>query len=189
MLPVQIQGGETASSSVLFWSTSALLVVVAQSLSYIRLFVTSWSATCQAPLSFTISQSLLKLMSIELVMPFNHLILFHPLLQLPSMCPTIRVFSNESALHIGGQSTGASASATVLPVNIQDWFALKLTGLSSRDSQESSPASQFYSIKSSALRLLYSPTLTSVHDYWKNHSYDYLDLWWQNDVSAFYYTV
>ena len=81
---------------------------------------TSWTAAWKSSLSFTTSQSLLKLMSIELVMPSNHLILCHPLLQLPSMCLTIRVFSNESALHIGGESTGASASATVLPMNIQD---------------------------------------------------------------------
>ena len=74
-------------------------------------------------------------------------------------------------------------------MNIQDWFSLRLTGLSPRDPQESSPASQFYSIKSSALRLLYSATLASIHDYWKNHSYDYLDLWRQNDVSAFWYAV
>ena len=73
---------------------------VLQSLSYVRLFVTPWSAACQAFLSFTISQSLLKLMSIELVMPSNHLILCRPLLLLPSIFPSIRVFSNESVLHI-----------------------------------------------------------------------------------------
>ena len=63
-------------------------------------FVTPWTAACQASLSFTISQSLLKLMSIELVMPSNHLILCHPLLLPPSIFPSIRVFSNESALHV-----------------------------------------------------------------------------------------
>ena len=68
-------------------------------------------------------------MSIESVMPSNHLILCHPLLLLPSIFPSIRVFSNESVLLIGGQSIEVSASALVLPVNIQDWFPLGLTGL------------------------------------------------------------
>ena len=79
----------------------------------------------------------------------------------------------------GGQSTGASASAAVLPMNIQGWFPLGLTGLislQSRDSQESSPAPQLETINSWALSLLYGPTLTSVHNYWKNHSFDYTDL-------------
>ena len=71
-----------------------------QSLSRVRLFVTPWTAACQASLSITNSQSLLKLMSIESVMPSNHLILCHPLLLLPSIFPSIRVFSNESVLHI-----------------------------------------------------------------------------------------
>ena len=70
------------------------------SLSHVQLFAIPWTAACQASLSFTISQSLLKLMSIELVMPSNHLILCHPLLLLPSVFPSIRVFSNESALCI-----------------------------------------------------------------------------------------
>ena len=75
----------------------------------------------------------------------------------------------------GGQSIGVSASAAVLPMNIQDWFPLRLTGwisFSARDSQESSPTPQFKSISSSVVSSLYSPTLTSVHDYWKNHSFD-----------------
>ena len=73
----------------------------------------------------------------------------------------------------GGQSIGASASASVLPTNIQSWFPLGLIGLPPccpRDSEESSPAPQFESISSSALSPLYGPTLTSIHDYWKNHS-------------------
>ena len=76
------------------------MVIVAQSLSHIQLFETLWTAARQASLSFTISQSLLKFISIELVMPSNHLILCQPLLLLPSIFPSIRVFSNESALHI-----------------------------------------------------------------------------------------
>ena len=77
---------------------------------------TTWTASCQASLSITNSQSLLKLMSIELVMPSNHLLLCHPLLLLPSIFPSIRGFSNESVLGIGGQSIGVSASASVLPM-------------------------------------------------------------------------
>ena len=74
----------------------------------------------------------------------------------------------------GGQQMGASASSLVLPMNIQDWFPLGLTGspCSPRDYQESSPTPQFKSISFSALSLLYGPTLTSIHDYWKNHSFD-----------------
>ena len=93
-----------------------------QSLSPVRLFVTPWTAAHQASLSITNSQSLLKLMSFELVMPSSHLILCHPLLLLPSVFASIRVFFNESVLHISGQSTGVSASASVLPMSIQDWL-------------------------------------------------------------------
>ena len=76
---------------------------------------------------------------------------------------------------LGGQSIGVSASASVLPINIQDWFPLGLIGwisLQSRDSQESSPTPQFKSINSLVLSFLHSPTLTSIHDYWKNYSHD-----------------
>ena len=90
-----------------------------QLLSHVRRFVIPRTAACQASLSFTITQSLLKLMSIELVMPFNYLILCHCLLLLPSVFPSIRVFSNESALTSGGQSIDPSASTSVLPMNIQ----------------------------------------------------------------------
>ena len=77
-----------------------IFIVVVQSLSRVQLFVTQWTAACKASLSFTIFQSLLKLMSSESVMPSNHLLLCCPLLLLPSVFPSIRVFSNESALHI-----------------------------------------------------------------------------------------
>ena len=88
----------------------------------------------------------------------------------------------------GGQSIGVSASASVFPMNIQDWFPSGWIGwisLQSRDSQESSPTTQFKSINSSALSFLYSPTLTSIHDYWKNHSFDQTDLCLQSNGSAF----
>ena len=87
-----------------------------------------WTAACQASLSFTISWSLLKLMSIELVMPSNHLILYCSLLLLPSIFPSIRVFSMSQFFSSGSQSIGASAPASVLPMTIQDWFPLGLTG-------------------------------------------------------------
>ena len=92
------------------------------------LFVTSWTAACQAFLSITNSWSLLKLMFIELVMPSSHLIFCHDLLLLPSVFPSIRVFSSESVLTSDGQNIGISASTSVLPMNIQDWFPLGWTG-------------------------------------------------------------
>ena len=239
--------------------------VVVQSLSSVWLLVTPWTATHQASLSFTISRSLLKLMSIESVMPSNHFVLCHPLFLLSSIFPSIRVFYDESALCIrwpkywhfsispsnesvllvtqscptlcdpmdcsmpgfpcpsptprvypnscplsqwchttisssvipfsscpqslpalgsfqisqlftsGGQRIGVSASTSVLPMNSQDWSALGWTGwisLQSKNSQESSPTPQFKSISSLALSFLYNPTLSSIHDYWKNHSFD-----------------
>ena len=88
----------------------------------------------------------------------------------------------------GGQSIGASASVSVLLMNIQDWFPLGLPGWtsrSSRDSQESFPTSQFKSVNSLALSFLYCPSLTSKHDYQKNHSFDHIDHCWQSNVSAF----
>ena len=88
-----------------------------------------WTAALQVSLSFTISQSLLKLMSIKSVMSSNHLILCRPLLLLPLIFPSIMVFSNESALLIRCQSIVASASASVLPLNSQGWFPLEWTGL------------------------------------------------------------
>ena len=124
------------------------------------------ATACQASLSITNSQSLLKLMSIESVMPSNHLILCCPLLLLPSIFPSIRVFSNES----GGQSIRVSASASVLPMNSQGSFPLGLTGLISLQSMGLSRVSsppQFKSISSLVLSFLYGPTLISIHDYCK----------------------
>ena len=97
-------------------------------LSCVWLFTTPWAKACQASLYITNSQRLLKLMSIESVMPSNHLILCHPLLLLPSIFPSIRVFSNESVLHVKWQSIGVSASVSVLLMNIQAWSLLGWTG-------------------------------------------------------------
>ena len=134
--------------------------------------------SCQAPLSFTVSQSLLWFMYIDSVMLSNHSSPFFPFSSCPHSFPASGSFQRSQLFTSGGQSIGASVSAPVLPMNIQDWFPLGLTGLIS-----STP--QFESINSSALSLLYGPTLTSIHDYWKNHSFDYTDLCWQSDVSAF----
>ena len=146
--------------------------------SHIQLFATPWTAACQASLSFTISRSLLTLMSIVSLMPSNHLILCCPLL-LPSVFPSLRVFSNDLAFHVRW-SKYWSFSFSISPSNEYSGliFFLGWTGLislqscSPKDSQESSPAPQFENNNSLALSLLYGPTLTSVHDYWKNHSFD-----------------
>ena len=99
-----------------------------QSLSCVQLFATPWTVACQASLYITNSWSLLRLMSIQLVMPSNHLVLCCPLLLLPSIFPSIRVFSNESVLHISWPKYWSFSSASVLPMNIQDWFPLECTG-------------------------------------------------------------
>ena len=99
-----------------------------QSLSRVRLFGTPWTAAHQASLSITNSWSLLKLMSIQSVMPSNHLILCCPLLLLPSIFPSIRSFPVSQFFASGGQSIGVSASASVLLMNIQNLFPLELTG-------------------------------------------------------------
>ena len=142
-----------------------------QLLSSVQLFATPWTAACQASLSIANSWSLLKLMSIESVMPFNHLILCCPFLLLPSIFPSIRVFSNESVLHIRW-SKYWSFSFNISPSNEcsglisfrMDWLE-RLA--SPRDSQESSSTSHFKSINSPLLSFICSPTLISIHDYWK----------------------
>ena len=90
-------------------------------------------------------------------------------------CPASGSFPMSQFFPSGGQSIAASASTSVLPMNIQDWFPLGLTGLISLESkgaQESSPMPQFKSINSSVLSLLYGPILTSIHNSWKNHNFD-----------------
>ena len=131
-----------------------------QLLSHVRLFSIPWTAACQASLSITNSWSLAKLMSIESVMPSNYLIICHFLLLLPSIFPSIRVFSNESALHIWWP-TCWSFSFNIRPSSEHPGlisFRMDLVGspCSPRDSQESSPTPQFKSINSSALSFLYS---------------------------------
>ena len=150
------------------------LNIVVQSLNCVQPFATPWTAAHQAPLSFTFSQNLLKFMSIESVKLSNHLILCRPLLFPPSIFPNIRVFSSESALHIRWPKFW-SFSFSISPSNEfselisfrMDWFDL----LEVQGTQNCSPMPQFKSINSSELSFLYGPTLTSIHDYWKNHSF------------------
>ena len=142
--------------------------------------MTPWTASCQASLSITNSQSLLKLTSTESVIPSNHLILWRPLLLLSSIFLSIRVFFNVSILRIRWPNYW-SLSFSISPSNEYsglisfriDWFdLLAVQGI-------------LKSLLLSALSFLYGPTLTSIHDYWKNHSFDYMDLCWQSNVSAF----
>ena len=136
-----------------------------QSHNCVWLFVTPWTATFQASLSTTNSQSLLKLMSTESVMPSNHLILCRHLFLLPSIFPSIRVFSNEQILCIRWPKYW-SFSFSISPSKCvfgADFFRI-WSPCSSRNSQGSSPAPQFKSINSLALSLLCSPTFTSIHE-------------------------
>ena len=138
-----------------------------QLLSHVQLFEISWTAACQATMSITNSWSLNKLMSIELVMPSKHLIFCCPFLFPPF--PESGSFQMSQVFTSSGQSIGVSASTSVLPLNTQDWSPLGWMGwilCSPKNFQESSPTPQFKSINSSVLSFLYSPTLTSIHDYY-----------------------
>ena len=147
-----------------------------QSLSHIQVFVTLWTAAWQGSLSITNSRRLLKLMSITLVIPSNHLVFWHPLFLTLPIFPSIRVFSSESVLHIRWPEY-CSFSFSISPSNEYlgliffriDWLDFLA---SPRDSQEYSPTPQLKSINSLALSFLYSLPLISIHDYWKNHSFD-----------------
>ena len=157
--------------SVYIFMSIGLLPPSIQSLGRVQLFVTPWTAARQASL-----RSLLKLMAIESVMPSNHLILCLPLLLPPSIFPSIRVFSNESVLRIRWPnyrsfsfSISPSSDYSGLTSFRMGWLDLLC---SPRDSKESSPTPQFKSINFSVLSFLYSLTLRSIHDYWKNHSFD-----------------
>ena len=151
-----------------------------------------WIAESQASLSITKARSSLKLMCIESVMPSSHLILCHPLLHLPPVFPSIRIFSNESVLCIRwpnywsfGFSLSPSNEYSGLISFRIDWFELLSV-------QGTLNNLQYYSSKTSTLlvlSLLYGLSLSPTHDYWKNHSFDYPDLCWQSGVPAFWYTV
>ena len=150
---------------------------------------TLWTSARQVSLSITNSRRLLKLMSIESVIPSNYLILCRPLLPTPSIFPSIRVFSNESVLHIRwlkywnfNFSISPSNEYAGLISFRMDW--LDLLAVQGTLKRESSPTPQFKIINSSAFSLLYGPTLTCIHNYWKNHNFDRTDLCWQSNVPA-----
>ena len=147
-----------------------------QLLSHVLHFVTPCTAVCQAFLYYTFSRSLLKLMSIELMMPSNYLIICHPLLLLLSVFPSIfsqQSFPRNQYFTSGGQSIGVSASASVLPVNIQDWFPLVWTGLISLQSKGHSRGFSNTTVQKHLLwhSAFFMVQLTSLHDYWENHSF------------------
>ena len=140
-----------------------------------RLFATPWTAAHRASPSITNSLSLLKLMSIEPVMPSNNLILCHPLLFPPSIFPSIRVFSNELALCIRWPNYWGFSFNIILPMNTQDWFCLRWTSWISLQSKGLSRVFSKTTVQkhnSLVLSFLYGSTLTSILDYWKNHSFD-----------------
>ena len=146
-----------------------------QSLSCVRLFVTPWTTAHQASLSITNSRSLLKVTSIESVILSNISSSVVPFSSHLQSFPASRSFQMSQFFPSGGQSIGVSASTSVLPMNIQDWSPLGWTGLISLQSKGLSRVfsnTKFKSINSSALSLLYSPTLTSIRGYWENHSFD-----------------
>ena len=122
------------------------------------------------------------------LMPLNHLILYHPLLFLPSIFPSIRVFSKESDVCIRWPKywnfnfSPSNKYSGLISCRI-DWFAL--LAVQGTFKSLHNPASQFKSINSLAFNLLYGPILTYVHDCWKNHRFDYMDLCQQSDVCAF----
>ena len=135
-----------------------------QPISCVQFFATSWTAAGQASLSITNSWSLLKLMSIQSVMPSNHLILCCPLLLLPLIFPCIRVFSNELALHIRWPKYW-SFSFNISPSNEHSRLICFRIDRLDLLAVQSSPTPQFKSINSLMLSFLYSPTLSSIHDY------------------------
>ena len=152
-----------------------------------------WSAAHQASLSLRVSWNLLKLMSIKSVMSSNHLILCHAVIPFffPQYFLALGSFPMSRLFGWGGQNVGPSVSASVLPMNIQDWLPLGLTGLISLLYKELSrvfPTPQFKSINSSVLRLFYGPVLTSTPDYWGNHSFNFMELS-AKLCHAFSYTV
>ena len=144
-----------------------------QSLSHVQLFETPWTAACQASLSITNSQSLLKLMSIESVMPSTHLILYQPLLLPPSIFPpSIRVFSKESVLHIrwpkywsfSFSSSPSNEYSGLIPWGWTRWIFLQSKGLSRVFSNTTVQKHQFFSTQISLQS-------NSIHDYWENHRF------------------
>ena len=143
-----------------------------QSLSRVRFFTTPWIAEHQVSLSITISRSSLRLTSIESKVPSSHHILGRPLLLLPPIPPSIRVFSNESTLRMRWPKSWSFSFSIILSKEHPGLVYFRMDWLDLLAAQKSSPTPQFTSITSLVLSFLYSLTLTSIHDYWKNHSLD-----------------
>ena len=142
-----------------------------QSLSRVQLFVTPWIAACQASLSITNSRSSLRLMSIESVMPSSHLILCRPLLLLPPIPPSIRVFSNESTLRMRGPKYWGFSLSIIPSKEIPGLISFRMDWLDLLAVQGTLKSLlQHHSSNASILR--HSAFFTSIHDYWKNHSLD-----------------
>ena len=160
--------------------------LIVQSPSHVRLFATPWTAAYQASLSLSISWSLSKFMSTASVIPSSHLVLCHPFL-LPSIFLSIRVFSNESAVHIRWPKDW-SFSFNISPSNEHSGLiSFRMNWLDLLAAQGTLKSHlQHHSSKASSLwRSALFIVQLSVHDYWKNHSFDWMDLCWQNNVSAF----
>ena len=137
----------------------------------VQLFETPWTSAHQASLSFTVSHSSLKLISIQSVMPSSHLILSFPLLLLPSVFLSIGVFSTELALHIRWPKYWSMQ----LPVNIQGWFPLVLNGLISLKSKRLSRISSSTMVQKHQFFWHSAFFMIQLsHDYWKNHSFDFV---------------
>ena len=164
-----------------------MVVAVVQSFSHIWLFAEPVDCNTAGFLSSPPPRACSDSLFIDSVMPSNYLI-FCFLFSCLQSFPASRSFPMSQLFASCDQYIETSASASALPMNTQDWFPLGLTGLisfSRRYSQESSPKPQFQSINSLALSLLYGATLTSIHNYWKNSSFDYMDHCWQSNASAF----
>ena len=148
-----------------------------QSLSHVRLFATPWIAACQASLSITISRSSLRLMSMESVMSSSHLIHYCLHLLLPPIPPSMRVFSNESTLLMRWPKYWSFSFSIIPSKEIPGLLSFRMDWLDLLAVQGTAKSLfQHHSSKASILRqalnFLYSPTLTSIHDYWKNHLFD-----------------
>ena len=157
------------------WMKSSVQFSSVQSLSCVRLFATPWIAARQASLSITNSRSSLRLMSIESVMASSHLILCHPLLLLPPVPPSVRVFSNESTLHMRWPKYWSFSFSIIPSKESPGLISFRMDWLDLLAVQGTCKSLlQHHSSKASILRLsfLRSPTLTSIHDHRKNHSLD-----------------
>ena len=160
-----------------------------QSLSHVWLFANPWIAACQDSLSITNYRNLSKLTSKESVMPSSHLILCHPLLLLLSIPPSIRVFSNESTLHMRCPKYWSFSFSIIPSKEIPGLISFRMDWLDLLAVQGTLKSLLQYHRSKASLSFLHSPTLTSIHDHRKNHSLHQMDLSRQSNVSAFQYAI